>query len=162
MTFEGKDTIITLQGDTVNVSRGPAAGFIAIKHVGTNGGGFFGANSAAPFENPNYLTNVVEMIAQLIIPFSMIFAFGFFIGRKKLSWMIFGVMTVGFLLLAIPNVIMEINGNPAIANMNINNSLGAMEGKEVRFGAAASGFWTIVTTVISTGSVNAMQYLSAG
>jgi potassium-transporting ATPase potassium-binding subunit len=157
MTFEGKDTITTLQGDTVNVSRGPAAGFIAIKHVGTNGGGFFGANSAVPFENPNYLTNIVEMIAQLIIPFSMIFAFGFFIGRKKLSWMIFGVMTVGFLLLAIPNIIMEMNGNPSIANMNINNALGAMEGKEVRFGAAASGFWTIVTTVISTGSVNAMH-----
>ncbi len=76
MTFEGKDTIITLQGDTVQVSRGPVAAFIPIKHLGTNGGGFFGANSAHPLENPDYLTNMVEMIAQLIIPFAMIFALG--------------------------------------------------------------------------------------
>jgi len=157
MTFEGKDQITSLQGDTVNVSTGPAAAFIAIKHVGTNGGGFFGANSAHPFENPNYFTNMVEMVAQLIIPLAMIFAFGYFIRRKKFSWMIFGVMTVGFLLLTIPNISMEMNGNPAISAMGIDNSLGATEGKEIRFGAAATGFWSIVTTVISTGSVNAMH-----
>ena len=87
----------------------------------------------------------------------MIFAFGYFIKRKKLSWMIFGVMTVGFLLLVTPNILLEQNGNPAITSMGIDNSLGAMEGKEVRFGAASSGFWSIVTTVISTGSVNAMH-----
>jgi len=157
MTFEGKDTITTLQGDTVEVSRGPAAAFIPIKHVGTNGGGFYGANSAHPFENPSYLTNMAEMIGQLIIPLAMIFAFGYFIKRRKLSWMIFGVMTFGFLLLAIPNIMMEINGNPAISAMGIDNSPGAMEGKEIRLGAAASGFWSIVTTVISTGSVNSMH-----
>jgi len=157
MTFEGKDQITSLQGDTVNVSTGPAAAFIAIKHVGTNGGGFFGANSAHPFENPNYFTNMVEMVAQLIIPLAMIFAFGYFIRRKKFSWMIFGVMTVGFLLLTIPNINMEMNGNPAISAMGIDNSLGATEGKEIRFGAASTGFWSIVTTVISTGSVNAMH-----
>jgi len=157
MTFEGKDQITSLQGDTVNVSTGPAAAFIAIKHVGTNGGGFFGANSAHPFENPNYFTNMVEMVAQLIIPLAMIFAFGYFIRRKKFSWMIFGVMTVGFLLLTIPNINMEMNGNPAISAMGIDNSLGATEGKEIRFGSAATGFWSIVTTVISTGSVNSMH-----
>lgn len=157
MTFEGKDQITSLQGDTVNVSTGPAAAFIGIKHVGTNGGGFFGVNSAHPFENPNYFTNMVEMIAQLIIPLAMIFAFGYFIRRKKFSWMIFGVMTVGFLLLTIPNINMEMNGNPAITAMGIDNSLGATEGKEMRFGAAATGFWSIVTTVISTGSVNSMH-----
>ena len=157
MGFEGKDNYTSLQGDTIQVSRGPVAAFVPIKHLGTNGGGFFGANSAHPLENPSYFTNIIEMIAQLIIPFAMIFAFGYFIQRKKLAWMIFGVMTVGFLLLAIPNIIQEINGNPAITKMGINNSLGAMEGKEVRFGAAASGFWSIVTTVISTGSVNAMH-----
>ncbi|MEN6452631.1 MAG: potassium-transporting ATPase subunit KdpA [Prolixibacteraceae bacterium] len=157
MTFEGKDTITTLQGDTVEVSRGPAAAFIPIKHVGTNGGGFYGANSAHPFENPSYLTNMAEMIGQLIIPLAMIFAFGYFIKRRKLSWMIFGVMTFGFLMLAIPNIMMEINGNPAISAMGIDNSPGAMEGKEIRLGAAASGFWSIVTTVISTGSVNSMH-----
>lgn len=157
MTFEGKDSISTLQGNTVEVSRGPAAAFIAIKHVGTNGGGFFGANSAHPFENPSYLTNMAEMLAQFIIPIAMIFAFGYFTGRRRLARMILGVMTVGFLLLVIPNIVMEINGNPAISAMGVDNSLGAMEGKETRIGAAASGFWSIVTTVISTGSVNAMH-----
>jgi K+-transporting ATPase ATPase A chain len=157
MTFEGKDTIINLKGDNVQVSRGPVAAFVPIKHLGTNGGGFFGANSAHPLENPDYLTNAIEMIIQLIIPFAMIFALGFYLRRMKLAWMIFGVMTAGFLLLAIPNIIMEMNGNPSIAAMGIDITGGAMEGKEVRFGAAASGFWTIVTTVISTGSVNAMH-----
>ena len=157
MTFEGKDSIITLEGQNVDVSRGPAASFIAIKHVGTNGGGFFGTNSAHPFENPSYLTNMIEMIAQLIIPIAMIFAFGFFTRRKRLSYMIFGVMTVGFLLLVVPNIIMESNGNPAISAMGIDNSLGAMEGKEIRLGAPAAGYWSIVTTVVSTGSVNSMH-----
>lgn len=157
MTFEGKDTMTNLQGEQVEVSRGPAAAFIAIKHVGTNGGGFFGVNSNHPFENPSYLSNMVEMFAQTIIPIAMIFAFGYFIRRKKLSWMIFGVMTVGFLLLAIPNINMEMNGNPAISAMGIDNSLGAMEGKDIRIGAPAAGFWSIVTTIISTGSINSMH-----
>lgn len=157
MGFEGKDTITSLQGDTVQVSRGPVAAFVPIKHLGTNGGGYFGANSTHPLENPNYFTNIVEMISQLIIPFAMIFALGFYLRKRKLSWMIFAVMTAGFLLLAIPNIIIEVKGNPAIAAMGIDNSAGAMEGKEVRLGAAASGFWSIVTTVISTGSVNAMH-----
>ncbi len=153
MTFEGKDTIVNLQGDTVQVSRGPAAAFVAIKHIGTNGGGFFGTNSAHPFENPTYLSNMVEMAAQMIVPFAMIFAFGYFIKIRKLSWM----MTVGFLMLAIPNIKMEMEGNPALTSMGIDQSLGAMEGKEIRIGAATSGFWSIVTTVISTGSVNSMH-----
>ena len=157
MTFEGKDTMINMQGDTVLVSRGPVAAFVPIKHVGTNGGGFFGANSSHPLENPTYLTNMVEMFAQCIIPMAMVFAFGFFIKRKKFALMIYIVMTIGFLLLAIPNIIMEMNGNPALEKMGINTSLGAMEGKEMRIGAAASGFWSIVTTVISTGSVNSMH-----
>jgi len=157
MTWEGKDTIVTLQGDTVQVSRGPVAPFVPIKHLGTNGGGFFGVNSSHPFESPNYITNVTEMVAQMIIPLAMIFAFGFYLKRRKLSWMIFGVMTAGFLILAIPNILMEMNGNPAISKMGVDQSLGAMEGKEVRFGAAASGYWSIVTTMISTGSVNAMH-----
>ncbi len=157
MTFEGKDTITTLQGDEVEVSRGPAAAFIAIKHIGTNGGGFFGANSAHPLENPTYFSNAVELWAQLIIPFAMIFALGFFLNKRKLSYVIFGVMTIGFLLLVIPTVIAEMNGNPAIERMGIAQATGAMEGKEVRFGPAMSGFWSITTTVISTGSVNSMH-----
>jgi len=157
MTFEGKDTMINMQGDTVEVSRGPAASFIAIKHLGTNGGGFYGVNSIHPLENPTYLTNVTEMFAQMVIPLAMVFAMGIFIRRRKLSLVIFSVMTVGFLALAIPNVLMESAGSPTIAQLGVNQDLGAMEGKEVRLGAAASGYWSIVTTVISTGSINAMQ-----
>lgn len=157
MTFEGKDKIVTLQGDTSEVCRGPAAAFIGIKHIGTNGGGFFGANSAHPLENPTYFTNAVELCAQLLIPFAMIFALGFYLKKRKFSYVVFGVMTIGFLLLVVPTVISELNGNPAIERMGITQATGAMEGKEVRFGPAISGFWSIATTVISTGSVNSMH-----
>jgi potassium-transporting ATPase potassium-binding subunit len=157
MTFEGKDSIVNMQGDTVGVSTGPVAAFVAIKHVGTNGGGYYGTNSAHPLENPNYLTNMVEMFGQLIIPVAMIFAFGFFLLRKKMAWMIFGVMTIGFLVLTVPTILWESNGNDAITALGIDNSSGAMEGKEVRFGSTASAFWSIATTVISTGSVNSMH-----
>lgn len=157
MTFEGNQEMVTLTGDSVQVATGPVAAFVPIKHLGTNGGGFFGANGSHPLENPDYFTNMLEMCAQMIIPFAMIFAFGYFIKKRKLSIVIFGIMTLGFLCLAIPNMMMESNGNPAIAQMGIDNSAGNMEGKEIRFGATASGYWSIVTTVISTGSINSMH-----
>lgn len=157
MTFAGKDIITNLQGDTVGVSRGPVAAFVAIKQLGTNGGGFFGPNSAHPLENPNYFTNIVETVSIMLIPIAMIFALGYMLKRKKLAWTIFGVMTAGFLLLLIPTIINEINGNPAIANLGIAQDMGSMEGKEVRFGPAASAYWAINTTCTSNGSVNAMH-----
>lgn len=157
MTFEGKDHITTLEGQKIEVSRGPVAAFVAIKHLGTNGGGFFGANSAHPLENPNYTTNMTEMVTQMIIPFALVFALGFYLNKRKLSWVIFTVMTVGFLALAVPNIVNETGGNPLITKMGADSSLGAMEGKEIRFGSAASGYWSIATTVISTGSVNSMH-----
>lgn len=157
MTFAGKDSIVNMQGDTVNVSRGPVAAFVAIKHLGTNGGGFYGANSAHPLENPNYLSNMIEMWAQMIIPFAMIFALGYILKKRRFAWMIFGVMTIGFILLVIPNIKNEMAGNPAIAQLGISQPYGSMEGKEMRFGAGASGYWSIATTVISTGSVNSMH-----
>lgn len=153
-SYAGKDTIVTLQGDTVGVSRGPAAGMIAIKHLGTNGGGWFGANSIHPLENPNYLTNMTEAVAQTIIPIAMIFALGFFIQRRKFAYVIFGVMTLGMLLLLIPSIIQETGGNPAIAKMGILQTTGAMEGKEVRTGPMATAYWSTITTIISTGSIN--------
>src|SRR5665647_2315342 len=156
-SYDGKDTITTLQGDTVQVSRGPAAGMIAIKHLGTNGGGWFGANSAHPLENPNYFTNMLEVIAQVLLPIALIFALGFYIKRKKFAYVIFGVMTVGMLFLIVPTMNWEMHGSPEIAKMGILQATGAMEGKEVRFGPAASGYWSIVTTIISTGSVNSMH-----
>lgn len=155
--IEGKDTIVTLQGDTVQVSRGPAAAMIAIKQVGTNGGGYFGVNSAHPLENPNYLTNAVENIAILIIPIAFVFALGYYLKKQKLAWMIFGVMTVGFLCIGIPTIYSEMQGNPAITAMGISQTAGSMEGKEVRIGAPATGLWGVSTTGTSNGSVNGMH-----
>lgn len=152
-SFAGKDTIVTMQGDTVNVSRGPVAGFVAIKHLGTNGGGFFGANSAHPLENPNYVTWMTEMVAQVVLPIAMVFALGLFIQKRKFANVIFGIMTIGMICLLIPSMQQEMAGNPEIAKMGIHQVTGAMEGKEVRFGAAATGYWSTVTTIISTGSV---------
>ncbi|AYL93945.1 potassium-transporting ATPase subunit KdpA [Mucilaginibacter celer] len=156
-SYAGKDTFISMQGDTVHVSRGPVAAMVAIKHLGTNGGGWFGANSAHPIENPNYLTNTVELVAQVAIPIALVFALGFYLNKKKFAYVIFGVMTLGMLMLLIPTMNAELNGNPAIAKMGISQPTGAMEGKEVRFGPANSAYWSIVTTIISTGSVNSMH-----
>ena len=156
-SFDGKDSLLSLQGDSVPVSRGPAAGMIAIKHLGTNGGGWFGVNSAHPLENPNYVTYLTEMVAQVIIPLAMIFALGYFLKRRKMAWIIYGVMTIGFLSFLVPTIWAEANGNPALSAMGIGQQLGNMEGKEMRFGAMASAYWSIVTTIISTGSVNSMH-----
>jgi K+-transporting ATPase ATPase A chain len=108
-------------------------------------------------ENPNYFTNVVEGISMLLIPIALIFALGYMLKRKKMAWLIFAVMTIGFLLLLIPSIYYELKGNPAITKMGISQYGGSLEGKEVRFGAAASAYWGISATVTSTGSVNAMH-----
>lgn len=157
MNFEGKAQYVSMQGDTVNVSRGPAAAMIAIKQLGTNGGGYYGPNSSHPLENPNYFTNIVEDLSILLIPIALVFALGYVIKKKKFAWMVFGVMTLGFLLLLFNAVYFEMHGNPAIAKMGISQPLGSMEGKEVRFGPAASAYWGVSTTVTSNGSVNAMH-----
>jgi K+-transporting ATPase ATPase A chain len=157
MTFKGKDQFISMQGDTVHVSRGPSAAMIAIKQLGTNGGGFFGVNSAHPLENPNYFTNMMENVCIILIPIAMIFALGYILKRRKFALIIFGIMTLGFLLLVIPTVYFEMKGNPAISHMGITQHLGNIEGKDVRYGAASSAYWSISTTVTSNGSVNSMH-----
>jgi len=157
MTFKGADTIITLQGDTVSVALGPVAAMVAIKQLGTNGGGFFGPNSTHPFENPNGITNAAENIAIILIPIAMVFALGFYLNRRKLAWVIMAVMTAGYLALLIPTVTQETNGNPMITQMGIQQPQGSMEGKEARFGPVLSSLWAISTTVTSNGSVNAMH-----
>ena len=157
MNFEGKAQYVSMQGDTVKVSRGPAAAMVAIKQLGTNGGGYYGSNSAHPLENPNYFTNIVENLSILLIPIAMVFALGYMIRRRKFAWMVFGVMTLGFLLLLTNAVYNEMNGNHEIAKMGIAQPLGSMEGKEVRFGPAASAYWAVSTTVTSNGSVNSMH-----
>ncbi len=156
-SFDGKDTITTLQGDTVQVSRGPAAGMIAIKQLGTNGGGWFGVNSAHPLENPNYFTNAVETICILLIPIALIFALGFYLNRRKLAKVIFGVMTLLFVVFCAINIYFETKGNPALDKMGISQLAGSMEGKETRLGAAATALWSVATTSTSNGSVNGMH-----
>jgi len=157
MTFKGAENIVTLQGDTVSVARGPAALMVGIKQLGTNGGGFFGTNSAHPFENPNFFTNIIELVSILFIPVAMIIALGYYLNRKKLSYMIFGVMLTGYVCFLIPAIYFEMNGNPEIDKMGISQPLGNMEGKEVRFGSASSAMWGVSTTVTSNGSVNSMH-----
>lgn len=157
MTFKGAEQVITLQGDTVNVARGPVAPMVAIKQLGTNGGGFFGPNSTHPFENPNFITNIIELISIILIPIAMVVALGSYLNRKKFANIILAVMAVGFLALVIPSIYFEMNGNPEIKNMGISQPLGSMEGKEVRFGPASSAFWGIATTCTSNGSVNSMH-----
>lgn len=156
-TFTGKDTMITMQGDTVQVSSGPVAGMVAIKQAGTNGGGWFGTNSAHPLENPTYLTNAVENILILIIPVALVFALGYYLKRRKLALTIFGVMTMGFLLLSLPSIYSEMQPSHVAQQLGIDGSAGNMEGKEMRLGAAASAFWGISTTATSNGSVNSMH-----
>ena len=157
MNWAAKAPVVTVQGDSVQVSRGPAAALIGIKQVGTNGGGFFGANSAHPLENPTYLTNALENGAIVLIPMAMAMAFGFYLRRPRLGYMVFGVMTAGYLLLQLPTVYLEMHGNPAIARLGVSQALGSLEGKEMRLGAPASALWAITTTVTSNGSVNAMH-----
>lgn len=157
MNWAAKAPIVTVQGDSVNVSRGPAAALIGIKQMGTNGGGFFGVNSAHPLENPTYLSNALENGAIVLIPIAMALALGYYLRRPKLGWMVFGVMTAGYLVLQLPTVYFEMHGNPAIAHLGVSQALGSMEGKEIRLGAPASALWAIQTTVTSNGSVNAMH-----
>jgi potassium-transporting ATPase potassium-binding subunit len=156
-TFKGAETLVTLEGDTVHIARGPVAPMAAIKQVGTNGGGFFGPNSTHPFENPTYFSNIVENVSILLIPIALVFAFGHYIGRPRIGYAFFAAMTVLFLTFVSISVYFEMSGNPKITGMGIDNSLGNMEGKEVRFGTAASSFWGVSTTSTSNGSVNSMH-----
>ena len=157
MGFDGKMEITTLEGATQSVSQGPAAAIVPIKQLGTNGGGYFGVNSSHPLENPTYFSNMTECWSILIIPMAMAFAFGFYVNRKKMGYSIYCVMLAAFLIGVVINVSQEMGGNPRIDAMGIAQDNGAMEGKEVRFGAGATGLWSIVTTVTSNGSVNGMH-----
>lgn len=157
LTFKGAGQIVTLQGDTVKVATGPVAPMVAIKHLGTNGGGFFSANSAHPLENPNYLTNMVEVISEVLIAVSLVFSFGFFLKKKKLGLIIFGVMTLFFVVFVSSAVHWESSGNPLIKNLGISQQGGNMEGKEMRFGAAASAYFGVASTATSSGAVNSMH-----
>ena len=157
MGFDGKMEVTTIEGQTQYVSQGRTAEIVPIKLLGTNGGGYFGVNSSHPLENPTYLTNMIECWAILILPMAMVFAFGFYLKRKKLAYSIFGVMLFAYLAGVWINVSQETGGNPRIDAMGIAQDNGAMEGKEVRLGSAATALWSVTTTVTSNGSVNGMH-----
>jgi K+-transporting ATPase ATPase A chain len=142
---------------------GPAASQIAIKQLGTNGGGFFNANSAHPFENPTGLCNFLEMVGILIIPASLCYTFGAMVKDTRQGWAVFAAMSAILLPLLILCVLAEQAGNPALRDLGIDQSAsglssgGNMEGKEVRFGIAASGLFATITTAVSCGAVNGMH-----
>ncbi|MDQ0205011.1 potassium-transporting ATPase subunit KdpA [Pectinatus haikarae] len=165
-------TVQTIEGKYQDLSMGPVAALESIKHLGTNGGGFFGANSTAPFENPNVLTNMIEMLSMMILPGSVVVMFGLMVRsrgkssekdmeRKRLfSREAKPVFAVMFFLLVIGIAVSfwaEQAGNPALQQVGLNQSMGSMEGKEMRFGIAQSALFTTVTTAFTTGSVNNMH-----
>jgi K+-transporting ATPase ATPase A chain len=142
---------------------GPVASQIAIKQLGTNGGGFFNANSAHPFENPTPLSNFLEMLAILLIPAALCHSFGALVGDTRQGWAILAAMTLIFVPLALAEVAAEQHGNPALTALGVDQSVsglqsgGNMEGKEARFGIVNSALWAVATTAASNGSVNAMH-----
>jgi K+-transporting ATPase ATPase A chain len=157
MTFKGPHQIVTLQGDTTQVARGPVAPMIPIKELGSNGGGFFGANDAHPFENPNFLTFIVHVIIVMLLPVAFVFFIGLYLNQKKFSRMLFVVMLAGFLLSLIPIVYSETAGNNHIAVMGLSQPFGNMEGKEVRFGGFYSGIYSAINMVIPAGTITGMH-----
>ena len=157
MSFDGKQTLTTLEGATQEISQGPTAAIVPIKQLGTNGGGYFGVNSSHPLENPNAFTNMLECWSILIIPMAMVFALGFYLKRRKLAACIFTVMLAAYTCGIVISVWQEMAGSPQIDEMGIAQELGSMEGKEIRIGSAASAMWGMTTTVTSNGSVNSMH-----
>ena len=156
-TFSPNKVVTTIEGTKQVIGLGPVASFEAIKHLGTNGGGFFGANSSHPFENPTPLTNLIEMLSMMLIPGSIVYCFGLMVKNKKQGWAIFAAMSILFVMSLVVCFNAEKVGNPAIAKLNLSQAMGNMEGKEIRFGLPGSTLFTTVTTAFTTGSVNNMH-----
>jgi K+-transporting ATPase ATPase A chain len=163
-SVDGDGTPVTTQ----RIAVGPAASQIAIKQLGTNGGGFFNVNSAHPLENPTPLSNFLQMLSILLIPAALCYTFGEMIGDRRQGWTILAAMTLIILPLVILVVIAEQSGNPALTKVQVDgtqidqsisaqHSGGNMEGKETRFGITNSALWAVATTAASNGSVNSMH-----
>jgi K+-transporting ATPase ATPase A chain len=158
-TTDARGHVVTSQALAV----GPAASQVAIKQLGTNGGGFFNVNSAHPFENPTPLSNFLEMLAILLIPAALCCTYGQMVGDRRQGWAILAAMTVLFLAVLALAQWAEYQPNPALARLGVDQAAGAsqaggnMEGKETRFGPAASALWAVATTAASNGSVNSMH-----
>ena len=153
-TFDPNHTVTTLQGVQQSISVGPVASQEIIKELGNNGGGFFNANSAHPFENPTPLTNWIEMIAMFAFPFALTYTFGRMSGNQRHGWTIFGAMATIFIVGAVIAMHQEATGSP-LYPAGVDQTLGNMEGVDTRFGATLGGLWAAITTSTSTGAINA-------
>jgi len=163
-TFSPYRDVTTLEaGDTQTLPMGPVASQEAIKELGTNGGGFFNANSAHPYENPTALTNLLEMLAIVLIPAALTYTFGRMVGDTRQGWTVLAAMALLFVSVLSLAEYSEQHGNPLLAGLGVDQSVSAtapggnMEGKETRFGIAASALFATVTTATSCGAVNGMH-----
>ncbi len=164
--LDGPLSITTLSGATQVIAQGPVASQEAIKMLGTNGGGFFNANSAHPFENPSPFTNLLQMLLIFLIPAGLTYTFGRMVGNQKQGWAIFAAMGVLFLAGVVTTTVAEQSGNPNLTTAGASQATeingesapgGNMEGKETRFGITASSLFAVITTAASCGAVNAMH-----
>jgi len=161
--FDAYQQVTTLEANQQTLAIGPVASQEAIKMIGTNGGGFFNANSAHPYENPNALTNFLQMLAIFVIPAGLCFAFGREVGDIRQGWAVLAAMTAIFVVAVIAITPAEQAGNPLLASLGVDQSSSAlqaggnMEGKEARFGINASTLFATITTAASCGAVNAMH-----
>jgi potassium-transporting ATPase potassium-binding subunit len=159
-TLHGHATATTLQGARQSIARGPVASQIAIKQLGTNGGGFYNSNSAVPFENPTGLSNFVELLAILLIPAGQVFMFGKMVLARRHAWAVFAAMFAVFAIGIGVNLPAEQHGSQVLRASGVNitqghgQSGGNMSDKEVRFGQAATATWAVATSDASNGSVN--------
>ena len=156
-TLSGYVDATTLEGGKQTVALGPVAFQEAIKLLGTNGGGFFNANSAHPFENPTALTNMVETWSEIVIPFALTVTFGVIVGDKRQGFALFWTMAVLMVTFVVGCYAAEAHGNPLLTALGVDPAMGNMEGKEVRFGAAMSSLFAVTTTGTSDGAVIAMH-----
>jgi K+-transporting ATPase ATPase A chain len=157
MTLEGAAVAHTLEGATQTIARGPVAAMVAIKQLGTNGGGFYGPNSTHPLENPSFYAGAIEHVAILVIPMACVWMFGRLLRAMPHAVVLFAVCTVLYWGMVVPAVLLEAAQNPALAGLPIDGSLGNLEGKELRLGPASGPIWAVSTTATSNGSVSAMH-----
>ncbi|MFN8541683.1 MAG: potassium-transporting ATPase subunit KdpA [Thermomicrobiales bacterium] len=161
--FDAYTSATTVEGAAQTIAQGPVASQEAIKELGTNGGGFFNANSAHPFENPTPLTNLIELFLILVIPVAITYTYGRMVGNQRQGWALLAAMLVLFLIGLFVALPVEQAGNPELAKLGVDQSAtaqqsgGNFEGKETRFGITNSVLWSVVTTATSCGAVNAMH-----
>ena len=157
VTYGGAAAATTVEGKAQSIARGMVAPEVAIKQLGTNGGGYFGPNSAHPFENPTPLSNLVETWSIMIIPMAMVWTLGHFVRRQRLAVVLFATMLAIYVPMVVGATLAEGGGSPPLTALGVDASAGSLEGKEVRLGSGLSALWAVTTTVTSNGSVNAMH-----